>query len=47
MAGGYDCDIMRLFNISKGIVNTTEALYESSKSAVLLDMKSVISSAHM
>ena len=30
------CAIMRLFNISKGIVNAIEALYESSKGAVLL-----------
>ena len=27
---------MRMFNISKGIVNAIEALYESSRSAVLL-----------
>ena len=31
------CDIMRLFNMSKGIVNAIEALYESSKSEVLLE----------
>ena len=30
------CAIMRMFNISKGIVNAIEALYESSRSAVLL-----------
>ena len=37
---------MRWFNI-KGIVNAIEVLYESSKSAVLLEMKSLIGSAHM
>ena len=30
------CAIMRMFNISKGIVNAIEALYKASKSAVLL-----------
>ena len=30
------CAIMRMFNISKGIVNAIEALYESSRSAVFL-----------
>ena len=30
------CGIMRMFNISKGIVNAIEALYEASKSAVLV-----------
>ena len=33
------CAILRWCNISKGIVNAIEALYESSKSAVLLGDK--------